>query len=175
MFNVARGAHTVRTMLFAAASAAVPLAFATLMSSHAVAQAITHEITVTISRVKAVDKMDVFSKADFFARVTIAGEALSTPAVRQQDDIRPNWKIVKRVAAGEHKIKLEILDKDATKTDPVDVNKLDAKRDLDFTVNTRSSRVAGFASTYRTGATISRAGRERKAAEVTFTVEVKKL
>lgn len=174
MLNVARGLRAVRATVLATAMAALPIAGATLMPRDAAAQAGSHEITITISRVKAVDKMDMFSKADFFARATIGGEALASPTARQADDIQPNWKFVKRVSPGLHKVKLEVLDKDATKADPVDINRLNAKRDLDFAVNTRNCRIEGFTSSYKCGATISRAGKERKSAEVTFTVEVKK-
>jgi hypothetical protein len=129
------------------------------------AQAQTHEIVVTITRVRALDKYDgpVGSKADFFARVTIS-----------EDDIRPNWVVTKPVGHGRHDVKLEILDSDVTNPpDPIDVNRVDKKRDLDFTVDTRACRIEGFATTYRCRTTITRAGAERKKAEVSFTVNVR--
>ena len=60
------------------------------------------------------------------------------------------------------------------KAESVDINRLDGKRDLDFTIDTRSCRIEGFVTTYRCGQTIVRTGKERKASEVTFTVQVKK-
>jgi hypothetical protein len=139
-------------------------------------QAQSHEIVVTITRVRALDRFDgpVGSKADFFARVTISGTEFTTKPIRQDDDIRPNWVVTKPVGHGRHDVKLEILDSDVSnRPDPIDVNRLDNKRDLDFTVDTRSCRIEGFASTYRCRTTISRTGQERKKAEVFFTVNVR--
>ncbi len=155
----------------AAAAAALSLGIA---GSSAMAQSANQEIIITISRVKAVDKFDNFSKADFLARVTIAGDTISTKSIKQRDDIKPDWVVAKRVAAGRHAVKLAILDQDLTKADSVDINRLDGKRDLDFTIDTRRCRIEGFASTYKCGQTIVRAGKEKKASEVTFKVEVKK-
>jgi hypothetical protein len=41
-------------------------------------------------------------------------------------------------------------------------------------VNTKTCRVLGFSSVYRCTSTISRAGKEKKAAEISFVVTVKK-
>jgi hypothetical protein len=82
--------------------------------------------------------------------------------------------ISKTVAAGVHNIKLEILDKDVTKNDFVDVNRVDNKRDLDFTIDTRSCRIGGFSTAYRCRSPIVRAGNEKKKAEVTFSIAVKR-
>jgi hypothetical protein len=125
--------------------------------------------------VKAVDKLDNFSKADFLARVSIDGETIDTKRVRQQNLIRPNWVIAKRVVPGRHDVKLAILDQDLSKAESVDINRIAGKRDLDFTVDTRRCRIEGFATTFKCGAPISRAGSERKAGEIRFKVEVKKL
>jgi hypothetical protein len=135
---------------------------------------VEHEVVITIEQLKALDRMDVFSRADFFARVTIGGAAQSTPTARQVENLRPNWQIVKRVPAGVTDVKVEVFDKDVTKADPVDVNRVANKRDLDFKVNTRSCRVSGFAQSYRCGQSISRAGGENKKAELTFKVTVNK-
>ena len=145
-----------------------------LAGPDAIAQTANQEIIITISRVKAVDKFDNFSKADFLARITIAGDSITTKRVRQSDDIRPDWVLVKRVAPGRHDVKLAILDQDLTKAESVDINRLDGKRDLDFTVDTRRCRIEGFVSTYKCGQTIVRAGQEKKASEITFKVDVKK-
>ena len=71
-------------------------------------------------------------------------------------------------------VKLSVFDKDVSVDDPIDINRIDNKRDIDFTVNTKTCKVEGFSSTYKCGAKITRAGKEKKAAEVTFIVMVKK-
>lgn len=130
-------------------------------------------ITVTINRVSAVDKADIFGKADFYAKVTIAGESQTTPVARQQNLIRPNWAISKTVPRGKHTIKIQMFDKDPGKPDdPIDINRVDNKRDLDFEINTANCRVTGFADSYSCGDTIVRTGNERKKAEIRFTVKV---
>ena len=130
-------------------------------------------VTVTIKSVRAVDKADIFGRADFYARVTIGGETSSTPVARQRNNIRPNWKISTRVPRGKHAIKIQMFDKDPGKPDdPIDINRVDNKRDLDFEINTANCRVLGFADSYSCGDTIVRAGGERKKAEIQFTVTV---
>lgn len=134
----------------------------------------TREIIITVQRVRALDKLDLFSKADFFARVTIAGKAVDSPVAKQADDIRPNWVIKHSVPPGVHDVRLEIFDKDLKSAELIDVNRVDGRRHLEFTVNTRSCRIGGFASGYRCRQAIRRAGAERKKAEVTFTVDVRR-
>lgn len=129
-------------------------------------------ITVTIDRVRALDAVDAFSKADFFARVTINGVAVETQPIKQQPDISPNWKLSHKVPAGRHNVTLEIFDKDLTKNELIDINRVDNKRQLDFSVDTRSCSVSGLTGISRCGQTIVRAGAERKKAEVTFSVGV---
>src|SRR5262249_50543779 len=140
------------------AGAAVPLGLCALGPIAANAQGGTQEITITISSVRAVDSPDLFSKADYFARVTIDGDVQSTQPIKGQNEIRPNWKIVKRVAPGRHTIKVEILDKDLARNDLIDINAIDKKRDLDFTLDSRNCRIEGFATTYRCGTSITRTG-----------------
>lgn len=156
----------------AAALAAVP--FAATFASTEIEAAGEHTVSVTINKVKALDKADVYSKGDFYARITIDGDIQKTEPVKQDAEITPNWKVSKKVRPGTVKVKVEILDKDVSQDDPIDINKVNAKRDLDFTVNTRSCKVEGFSSTYKCGRTISRAGKEPKSADVSFTVSVKK-
>lgn len=173
MPDVKSKASTPRATAVAAVLAAFPFAAAMLSPTATNAEANTHEITITIKSVKAIDKADVFSKGDFYARVTIDGDIQNTDVISQATNIKPNWKISKKVASGERKVKVEILDKDAALDDPIDINKVDNKRDLDFKVSTGSCRIEGFSSTYKCGSSITRAGKEKKAAEVTFTVNVK--
>jgi hypothetical protein len=141
------------------------------------AKAVEHEVTVSITRVRALDQIDggLAGQADFYARVTIAGETFTTPRLRGANDIRPDWKFTKKVPPGSHDIKIQVLDRDPLKPDDViDINRVDNKRDLDFKINTKSCRVEGISGTPKCGATIVRAGAERKKAEMTFAVDVKK-
>ncbi len=149
---------------------ALPLASIALVPSKAKAD----EIVVNITHVKALDKFDALSKADMLARVTIAGETFTTAFIKDQDDIRPNWIIRKSVSPGVHDVKIEILDKDVSKNEPVDINRLDNKRDLDFQVNTRNCQISGFTQSYRCRSAIVRAGNEKRKAAITFKVEVKR-
>lgn len=156
-------------------SLAVLAMAAGLVAQPAAAQQANREIVITIMRVKALSKLDNFSKADFRARVSIDGDTITTKKVRQQDEIRPNWVLVKRVAAGRHEVKLAILDQDATKAESIDINRIGGKRDLDFTVDTSSCRIDGFVAPYKCGRTITRSGQDKKAALIEFKVEVKKI
>lgn len=135
----------------------------------------TSEIVVNVDSLRAIDKLDVFSKADLFARITIAGETFTTKIARQQDWPKPGWQVSKRVPRGTHNVKIELFDKDLTKDDPIDINprKDKAKRDLDFTVSTPGCGISGLTAA-RCDRAIKRAGDERKAAEIVFVVSVKR-
>lgn len=134
------------------------------------------EITITVTRVKALDRIDVGGgNPDFFARASIAGEALKSPVSKQQSEIKPDWKLTKMVPRGKTDIKLELMDKDVLNPDDlIDINRVDKKRFLEFSVDTRSCRVSGFSGGYSCGDKISRAGNENKKAEIDFVVRVKK-
>jgi hypothetical protein len=127
-----------------------------------------------IQRVKALDKIDALSKPDFLARVTIAGKAQVVQRVREGEDISPNWRISEVVPPGRHDVRIEVFDRDLTKNEPIDINRLPNKRHQDFTIDTRSCRIGGFAGVPRCNTPIVRGGTEAKRAEVTFTVSVKK-
>lgn len=129
-------------------------------------------ITVTVAHVKALDVADAFSKGDFFARVTVNGKSVETQPIKQQGDIRPDWKLTQTVPNGRHNVTLEIFDKDLTKNELIDINRVDNKRQLDFTVDTRSCRISGLTAISRCGQKVVRAGTERKRAEVEFSVAV---
>ena len=151
---------------------------ATLIAASAQA-AKADEIIVTIESIQSLDRIDPGGgQADFFAQVTIDGQVFRTPVVRKADVVRPNWVISKRVRPGTHRVKVEILDKDVlSKDDAIDINRLDGKRDLDFRVRTRPCVVLDFAEPYRCsgrGVTITRAGREKKSAEVRFNVNTRR-
>lgn len=172
-----RGISEKATRAFASAAAAVAaIACGTLafQPTEAGAQAAKHEVTLTVTRFKALDKADELSAGDFFARVTIDGQKLTTSVISDRAEVRPDWKLSKSVSPGVHKMKLELIDKDVSIDDPIDINRLGNKRDLDFTIDTRSCVIKGFATDYKCGAMISRAGGERKMAEISFRVDVKK-
>lgn len=166
--------NAARVWAAGAGFAALAWGMATLPPTEAEAQAAKHEITLTVTRFKALDRADELSVGDFFARVTIDGGSQRTAVISDRAEVRPDWKLSKEVSPGVHTIKLELIDKDVAIDDPIDINRLPNKRDLDFTVDTRSCRIDGFAETYKCGATISRAGGERKKAEISFKVDVKK-
>jgi hypothetical protein len=155
----------------ARSSVAMAVAFSGAATLSTVAQAA--EIIITVTDVKAIDRADVFSRPDFFAAVTIAGETFTTKVARNQANVQPNWVARKVVQRGTHDVKLALFDKDLTKNEQIDINTRDNKRDLDFRINTRNCRVldlTGVAQGCR--ATITRAGKEKKAAEIRFTVEI---
>lgn len=135
--------------------------------------ALADEISITVISVKGLDKADELSGGDYFARVTIDGDAQITPTVKDVS-FKPDWKIKKSVKKGEHDVKLELIDKDVAEDDPIDINRLDNKRALDFKVDTRSCKIEGFSSSYRCGKAITRTGGENKKAEIVFKVTVKK-
>lgn len=145
------------------------------MVSGAAVPAVAQELIITIERIRALDKIDAAGQADFYAQVTIDGKVIKTERIRRADDVRPNWVIRAPITKPTADVKLEILDKDVlSKDDLVDVNRIDGKRDLDFRVRTRPCRVEGFSQSYDcsgSGVSITRAGREKKAAEVTFRVD----
>ncbi len=155
-------------------TAGAMLAAATVAFGGAHSAATAAEIEIVIDRVRALDVIDLSGPADFFARVTIGGRVFETEPVKRQNDISPNWIIRRRVHGGTHDVKLEILDKDVSRDDPIDINRVNPKRDLDFRVNTRYCTITGFAEPYDCGTVIQRAGGEKKSAEITFRVYVRR-
>lgn len=144
----------------------------TLAPSEAAAQ--SHEITITVTRFKALDKADELSAGDFFARMRINGKAAFSPVLSGQSEFKPNWKLTLPAKAGVNEVNLSLIDKDVSVDDPIDINRLPNKRDLDFTVNTNTGRIEGFAQSHKTGQTITRSGGENKKADISFVVTVKK-
>jgi len=138
------------------------------------AAATAAEITITVTKFHALDRADELSSGDFFARMKIDGKEAFSPVLTGETVFTPNWKLTLPVKAGTHTVNLSLIDKDLTVDDPIDINRVTSKRDLDFTVNTRSCTISGFQQTYKCGQTIMRAGTETKKAEITFTVTVKK-
>ncbi|MDP1908220.1 MAG: hypothetical protein Q8K85_07965, partial [Hyphomicrobium sp.] len=155
-------------------SLAVIGASLTLAPSEAAAQK-NHEITVTVTRFKALDRADELSQGDYFARVTINGKAKSTDVISDKKEVSPkNWELSTSVTPGVHKVKFELIDKDLTVDDPIDINRLPNKRDLDFTIDTNSCKIEGFSQEYKCGTVITRGGTEKKKADISFKVTVKK-
>lgn len=154
--------------------AALSLALISLALPLTARDAAADEIDILVTHVKALDAFDELSKGDTFAKVTIGKDVQTTPVISQQTEIKPDWKIVHKVKPGKHDVKVEIFDKDLSVDDAIDINRVDHKRTLEFSVDTRSCRVEGFSQTYKCGESIKRAGEEKKKAEITFVVSVKK-
>ncbi len=163
-----------RTFAICAGLAGLGLTMAALVPTVAAA-ASTHEITVTVTKFKALDKADDLSRGDFFARVTINDKAKTSGEISDDKaEVKPDWKLSTSVPPGVHKVRLELIDKDLTVDDPIDINRVAGKRDLEFTVDTNSCVIEGFSQTYKCGATITRSGSEHKKADISFKVTVKK-
>ena len=159
---------------FRAIVSALTLSTVALGGTATIAAAKDPEVIIKITRVRALDQPDAFSKGDFYAKATINGETIATKPVKQETSITPVWVISKKLKPGTVNVKLAVFDKDVSVDDPIDINRIDNKRDIDFTVNTKTCKIEGFSSTYKCGAKITRAGKEKKGAEITFIVMVKK-
>ncbi len=136
--------------------------------------AAAEEIVITITKLQPLDKADELSSGDFFARMRVDGKAAFSPVLSGDGEMSPNWRLTLPVKRGVIAVNLAVIDKDVSVDDPIDINRVANKRDLDFTVNTRTGKIEGFSESYKTGQTITRAGTENKKARVSFTVEVKK-
>lgn len=154
-----------------------PLAVGLTLGTPAWAVSPTHQIVLNVREIKALDKFDELSLGDIFARVTIAGTTQSTPILKQTAAVgqvlKPDWQIIQNVGPGVHPVKVELIDKDLSQDDVIDINRLPDRRVLEFTIDTRRCRIEGFASNYNCKSPISRAGKEAKAAEITITVDAK--
>lgn len=156
---------------------AIGAAIAAIGSSMALATgASAADITITVTKFHALDKADELSRGDFFARMTIDGQSVVTPTISDQAEVKPkDWTLTKSVTSGgKVKVKLELIDKDLSVDDPIDINRMKNKRDLDFVVDVDSCHVEGFSEGYSCGKTITRAGSENKKASISFKVDVKK-
>jgi hypothetical protein len=169
MIAVVRRAVGRHAFAFAIASAAIGSAMAMAPSGASAA-----EIVITVTKFHALDRADDLSSGDFFARMKINGKAAFSPVLSGETVFTPNWKLTLPAKSGSNDVNLSLIDKDVTVDDPIDINRVDNKRDLDFTVNTSTCRITGFAETYKCGQTITRAGSETKKASISFKVDVKK-
>jgi len=136
--------------------------------------AAAEEIIITITKLQPLDKADELSAGDFFARMRVDGKAAFSPVLSGDGEMSPNWRLTLPTKPGVVAVNLAIIDKDVSVDDPIDINRVANKRDLDFTVNTRTGKIDGFAERYKTGQTITRAGTENKKARISFKVDVKK-
>jgi hypothetical protein len=132
------------------------------------------EIVITVTKFQALDRADDLSSGDFFARVRINGKAAFSPQLTGETVFTPDWKLTLPAKSGNNEVNLSLIDKDVSVDDPIDINRVANKRDLDFTVNTKTCRIEGFNQTYKCGQTITREGSENKKASISFTVDVKK-
>lgn len=164
MFGVF-GAAVRKPLAFAAAFAIFAAGGASLASAA--------EIVITVKKFHSLDKADELSSGDFFARMRIDGKAAFSPVLTGQEEFAPDWKLTLPAKKGDNKVNLSLIDKDVSVDDPIDINRVAKKRDLDFTVNTRTCKIEGFAETYKCGETITRVGTENKKASISFTVDVK--
>lgn len=157
-------------------AALVSAGAAVLSASTGVAQGSRPEIVIVIDRVRALDNIDPNGRpADFYAKLTINGVPQQTETVRDQNDIRPNWRIVQPVDHGTHNVKLELWDWDHAVHDQIDINPTgQPKRDLDFTVNTTRCTIGELRGGNVCGSSITREGNERKRASITFRVFVER-
>ncbi len=131
------------------------------------------EIVITVTKFHALDRADELSSGDFFARMRINGKAAFSPVLTGETVFTPDWKLTLPAKSGKNDVNLSLIDKDVSVDDPIDINRIAKKRDLDFTVNTKTCRIEGFAETYKCGQTITREGSETKKASISFTVDVK--
>lgn len=131
------------------------------------------DVIITVERVEALDQVDPAGRADLYARVTIDGEVFKAGPVRGAGNVvTPNWVFTKRTDKRSVDVKLEIVDRDTFGPDDIiDINRVDGKRDLDFRVRTRPCDVIGFSGGAGCRESITREGRERKKARVTFRVD----
>jgi hypothetical protein len=163
--------------LRAAAKPAFSFALASAVAGSAIAVTATGasaaEIVITVTKFHALDRADELSSGDFFARMKIGGKAAFSPTITGEQVFTPDWKLTLPAKKGKNEVNLSLIDKDLTVDDAIDINRVAGKRDLDFTVNTKTCRIEGFAESYKCGDVITREGSETKKASISFKVEVK--
>jgi hypothetical protein len=154
-----------------------PIAIGPTLVAPVLAGSSTHQIVVNVREIKPLDKYDELSLGDVYARVTISGTTQSTPILKQTATVgqalKPDWQIIQNVGPGVHPVKVELIDKDLSQDDVIDINRLPNRRVLEFTIDTRRCRIEGFASPYKCESPISRTGKEKKSAEITFSVDAR--
>ncbi len=108
-------------------------------------------VTVTIVRVAQkdnLDKMDQLGsdKADFYSLVQIGQGPLIKSKNMSDDDGRPNWKFTGSSNGRYVGIRIKLNDDDGgveEQDDFVDINPKNGKKDLNFTLDTRTGRISG--------------------------------
>ena len=139
------------------------------------ASAQTVQITVRIERIVALDPADYGGPADFFARLTIDGVQYQTPIIWENNDISPNWEYPHLVSgAGVRRIGIEVLDKDFSYDDLIDVSPVVGKRTLDLIINTSAlpCRVTGDVAG-RCDSSLTTEGAELGRASLRFSINAK--
>lgn len=113
------------------------------------APTVPRKVNVTIVRVKTIDGMDPigpWSAADFYAKVTIDGQALpKSPKKNNRDDIFPEWSFSLTVSKTSVPIHIEIWDSDTwpNPDDHVDIDKDANNRDLDLVFDVATKTLSG--------------------------------
>jgi hypothetical protein len=107
------------------------------------------QVTVRINRVAQIDNLDKFDldpdRADFYAQVWINGQLHRTKNF-SFDDGRPYWTFSKNVKTRYVNIRIKLLDDDGgleEADDFVDINPRKGKKDLHFTLDTKTGRIVG--------------------------------
>lgn len=137
-------------------------------------------VTVTISRVHAIDNLDKDmdikgpDRADFYAKIWINGQVMKTKVVNG-DDIRPMWSYSQPVTGNIVRIRIKVNDEDGNiegRDDWVDVNPRTNVKDLNFMYNVRTGRISGDVRGRR-GQTIHSSGMmgDSSRGEIWFTVK----
>jgi hypothetical protein len=136
-------------------------------------------VSVTVKQVVAIDsRFDLFSKADFYAKVEINGNKQQSKTIDNEDNIQPNWYFGQKVATTQRYVPLSIsvFDEDSPDgDDQADLNPLKDHRALDLTYDIVEGKVIGGAGlngrVYQKGSDIIvRGAGDSDRAEVRFSV-----
>jgi hypothetical protein len=131
-------------------------------------------VTVRINRVRQIGDLDSRSRADFKGAITIGGERMSLPTIRNRDEITPGslWHFTRSVChCNVVEIKIELTEADRGRNDRVDINPRSGVKYLTFTYNLDTELITGDVSG-RGGDVIHAVGAgDSKRAEIWFIVE----
>jgi hypothetical protein len=134
-------------------------------------------IKLTITRVQAIDSVDTWGSADFYPKVSIAGQQFSKNYLEDKDDISPNWEFLVAVntTPDDIPIKLEIWDSDGGlrgDDDHCDINGSGGKSDLNLNLRLSTKAISGDLAG-STGAVLSSAGGgDSDRAKIWFKIEI---
>lgn len=90
-------------------------------------------------------KIDPGGAADFFAKITVAGQTFVEAMQMDQPSITPDWTTIKFVPAATASvpIKYELWDEDTNSDDQADIHPTEGKRALEFAFNPRTRACTG--------------------------------